>query len=663
MNIRKNINRNLRTALLAMPFLSCGAALLFTGCQDDHFDIVSTQPNGNNTIWQNIQSHPELSEFADILQSVKYSQTEEKTTSETYADIFDGDQAFTVWAPVNGKFNYDYYKQLLATGIRDSIYKVETELIRNSMARYNNPVSGSDSVKLSLFNSKYVWLNNNKKTIKGVEITEPNIGSSNGILHITNGAVAYQPNLYEYLATRTELDSINRFIKGFQTTKFDEQASTPGPTVDGVATWVDSITHIYNEYITEQMNAHLSVEDSNYVMIAPTNKAWDKILEQAKKYYRYKTNAYQQYYYDSQRDGFTRPKAYTLTASQVDSLQTLFAKSAICRNLAFNANWQYRRIPITSIDDIKAADARLDSLRSTSGTKFKKTGTVNKTNLNTSIIEIDNYATMFGNADPAETSNGYVYTVDDFTYPHTIFAPSRYMAAQSCFDASAISEGISVNSDNAILPREKTDHVEIREPIIDEETGKPMIDEETGEELTQVVASRDTTYRFTFLGLTPNDNNTPVVFKLEDVRSCKYDIYAVVVYQYESNIQNRFKATIKYNRENSPATGIPSFTCINLDENAVDADGASLYGTEFFVNKVPELDENLITNYTDTICLAKDFEFPIAYYGIQSLQVNGTNPLVNTYPILEIKTDVPSRNSKYTRALRINAIILKSKEW
>lgn len=653
MNIRKNINNGLRTALLTIPLMGCGSALLFTGCQDDHFDIVSTQLTGDKTIWQNIQSHPELSQFADILQSVRYSQTEEKTTNETYADIFNGDQVFTVWAPANGKFNYDYYKQLLATGIRDSIYKVETELIRNNMTRFSNVISGNDSVKLSLFNSKFAWLNYDNKTIKGVEITTPNIGSSNGVLHITDGSVAYQPNLYEYLATRTDLDSINKFIKSFQTTEFNENASTQGPTVNGVATWVDSITYMSNQYTTSFMNAYINREDSNYVMILPTNEAWDNILEKTKKYYKYKVGSYQQYTYDGQSNKTETRTA--LTQAQADSLQNLFAKNAICQNLTYNANWQYGRIPITSISDIKAADARMDSLRTTSGMKFKKTGTLNGTNSPSFTIEIDDYAKMFGNADPVELSNGYAYTVNEFTYPHTSFAANYDMTARACYETA--SSNIAVNPNYSWT---KVDHVEVLDTIYNEETGEPEVDEETGEVLTNVIASRDSIYKYNYMVFTASGNSQPRIwFALENVLSCKYDIYVVVGYNYEAGRQNRFTATIRYSGETT-SSNIPSYVCLNPNEDAVDATGASIYGDTHFVNKKPVIDDNLVTSYTDTICIAKDFEFPVSYYGIQAL-----DGMANTYPVLELMMDVSNSlaTTTYTRELRINAIILKSKEW
>ena len=405
------------TGFLMTAALAAG----ITACSDDHFDI-SSDAAGKQTIWQNIQANKDqLSEYADILQSVYFSQSEEKTTSETYADILNGDQTFTIWAPVNGSFNYSYYKGLIDSGIRENIYKVEKELIRNNMTRYSNVINGSDSVKIDLFNSKAAWLNYSNQTLKGVSIRKANIGSSNGVLHITSGAVDYQPNLYEYLATRDDLDSINTFIKSFQTNEFDESASAKGPTIDGKITWVDSITYLANDYTTGFMSAYLDREDSSYVMVIPTNDTWKNTLEKTRKYFNFKSSYIQDIntQTESGADTLIKGAETAFTQAEIDSLNNLYAKNAICQDLAFNANWQYEQIPITSIADIRAADARQDSLRSTAYTKFKKTGTLNQTNKTSetnrsNAVEVDNFATLFGDADPVEVSNGYAYLTNDF---------------------------------------------------------------------------------------------------------------------------------------------------------------------------------------------------------------------------------------------------------
>lgn len=595
----------------------------FTACSDDHFDINS-DVLGKTTIWENIKSKPELSEYADILNSVYYSQTEVKTTPETYADIFNGDQTFTVWAPVNGSFPYSYYKNLIASGNRDSIYKVEKELIRNNMTRYTYVINGMDSVKLELFNDKAAWLNYDKQTLKSSKITTCNIGASNGVLHITNGPVPYQYNLYEFMAAYPGLDSLNAFIKSYQTLKFNELASTPGPTVDGVATYVDSITYISNFY-TNSINAFLEREDSNYVMIMPTNEAWRNTLEKTKNYFKYKSSYKQDVNTQTEQGKDTTYAGVETTFSkeELDSIMNLRSKNAICEKLVFNANWQYEQIPITSIADIRSADARKDSLVTTSRMKFKKTGTLNQTNKN-NTLEIDDYATLFGNADPIETSNGYAYVVNSFNYPSTSYAPVLDYSASLLYETC----------DNQCTPNYKTQTNIVKNYITDPETG----------------IKRDSTFKYDYFVLGPKSStsNPGAFFRLNNVLSCKYDIFVVIGYNTNYSLPNKFRAYISYDNADKR---INNEVLKNPNEDAIDAKEASIYNTNYFVNK-PLIDEDGNFNFTDTICIAKDFEFPVCYYGIP-----------NAYPVIQIKSNfTSSEKAYYSREIWINSIILKAKE-
>ena len=602
----------------------------FTACSDDHFDITK-EAAGKQSIWQNIQANnSQLSEYADILQSVYYSPTEGKTTPETYAHLLDGDQTFTVWAPRNGSFRYSYYKGLLQTGVRDSIYKVEKELIRNNMTRYSHVVNGSDSVKLDLFNSKAAWLNNEAQTIKGVTITKPNIGAKNGVLHITEAPMAYQPNLYEYLASRQDLDSINAFIKSFQTIEFNEAASTQGPTIDGEITWVDSITYVANDYTSLFMEAFLEREDSNYVMILPTNETWKNTLERTRKYFKFKASYKQDINTQTEAgaDTVIAGVETVFTPAELDSLTNLYSKNAICQHLAFNANWQYEQIPITAIDDIRAADARRDSLRSTADTKFKKTGTLNGTN-KVNVVEVKDFAALFGNADPVEVSNGYAYVVDEFAYPSTVYAPNRdldsYVVYESC--------------DNQCSPYHNTWTWESHVTMTDTVTG-------------EVVAERDSTYRYDYLVMAnkTSTSHPGAFFQLPNVLSCKYDIYVVIGYNTDYQMQNKFRAYISYDTEDRR---VANEALKNPNEDAVDAKDASLYEGNYFVNRKPTINDDLTVNYTDTICIAKDFEFPVSYYGLSK----------TAYPVLQLKSNfTSSERNLYSREIWVNAIILKAKE-
>lgn len=621
------MNRNSIYKWLGGSLAAATVAAGFSACSDDHFDI-SSNAGGKLTIWENIQSQPELSEYKDILEHVYYSQTEDKTTPQTYADIFNGTATYTVWAPVNGSFNYNYYKTLLASGVRDSIYKVEKELIRNNMTRFTNIINSKDSVKLELFNQKAAWLNYAKNTINGMAITSPNIASANGVLHITSGAVPYQANLYELMSTRPELDSINTFIKKFQIKEFDKNASTQGPTVNGEITWVDSVTYLSNSY-TSSMDAYIEREDSNYVMILPTNDAWKNVLERVKPLFVFKNSYKQDVNTQTEAGKDTLISGVETKFSQIerDSLNNLYAKNAICNSLVFNANWQYERIPITSIKDIRNADARLDSLKSTSGYTFKKTGTLNATNKGY-VFEIDNYAELFGNADPVEASNGQAYIVNDLKFPYSFYAPKRDLDARSFYESA----------DNNCVPSSRTWSLKSHLSITDPETG-----EET--------ASRDSTYKYSYLVMT-NKSATAhpgAFFQLNSTLSCTYDIYIVIGYNYDAQLQNKFKVCISYDTD---TRRINNEVLKNPNEDMISPKGENLHNTNFYVNKKPQPDENLVMNYTDTILVAKDFRFPVSYYGLN-----------NAYPTIQIKSNFKSKEKEYySREIWVNAIIMKPKE-
>lgn len=627
------MNNNRIYKWLGGSLAAAAISACFTACSDDHFDIVDITPDGAGkvSLWDNISSKPELSQYKDILQSVYYSQSEDKTTPQTYADVLSGNATYTIWAPTNGSFNYEYYKGLLNTGERDSIYKVEKELIRNSMTRYSMIINSTDSVKVQLFNDKSAWLNYDKKTIKGMLMTHPNIASTNGVLHITEGPLPYQPNLYEFLKSRPDLDSISSFIKSFEKKQFDEFASTQGPTVNGEITWVDSVTYITNDYTRYYMGAFLEREDSNYVMIIPNNDAWKNTLDKTKNYFKYKLSYKQDVNTQTEqgKDTTITGAETKFTQIEIDSMTNFAAKDAICRYLSFNANWQYEQIPITSIADIRNADARIDSLRPTAGRKFKKTGTLSWVDSRNEVLAVDNYADLFGNADPIEVSNGYAYIVDNFAFPSSYYAPDKDLVARGYFESA------DKNCNPSALAWSK-------------KVSLDKVDEETGE----VIAHRDSTYKYDYLVMsnTSATAHPGAYFKLDNVLSCKYDIYVVIGYNTNYDLQNKFRAYISYDTD---AKRVKDEALKNPNEDAVDAEGKSIYNTNDFVNRKPVANDDLTMNYTDTILIARDFEFPVAYWGLDK-----------AYPTIQLKSNFTSKKKAYySREIWVNAIIMKAKEW
>ena len=93
--------------------LGLAALALTAACSDDHFEVKSDAA-GNQTLWQNIDSNAQLSEFASILKRSKVMKEENDRNAQlTVAQLLNQPQSFTMWAPLNGTFNAKYWEELL----------------------------------------------------------------------------------------------------------------------------------------------------------------------------------------------------------------------------------------------------------------------------------------------------------------------------------------------------------------------------------------------------------------------------------------------------------------------------------------------------------------------------------------------------------------------
>lgn len=594
--MNRKFNRWLKGALVGTAVIAG-----FASCADDHFDI-NPSVAGRNTLWENISSNQDLSEFADILQRVRYSKSEGITTVETYADLFSNNQTFTVWAPKNGTFDYTKYDALLDTQDPLDAYRVEQELIRNSMVRFSYVMTGSDSIRLKMFNNKTAVFNCGTATMKGQKILTPNVGSSNGILHIVDGAVAYQPNMYEYISSAEGLDSLYAFLSKYQKTEFSEALSTSGPTVDGLVTWVDSVFVTNNEFLNG-IRAYLTREDSSYVMVMPTNEAWITALNNTKKYYNYKISYNQDVATTTPegKDTLISGVKTEFTQLELDSLVEYRAKAAIASNLVFNANAQWGK----SHSDF-AVEGACDSLESTAGRVFHDPFS----------------ARLFAGASPAEVSNGYAYIVNSFNYrPEDSWAKEKIYETENF----AVLESADANCLANTVSERVSDFTALEDSF--------------------GIEAIDTVISYTAFQMSPktSTSNPGATFMLKNTLSCKYDIYVLLAYNSYDNKPNKFQVSLAYDTESKREKNERLKNPNEADEN---------YGSTYFVNKAPYIDESGRPHLVDSVLVAKDFELPICYEGLD-----------NAYVTINIKSNLrSSERNKYSRELLIDKIVLKAKE-
>jgi len=482
----------------SLPLLLLLAA---SSCSDDHF-TVDPEVEGRSTVWETIKSNSELSEFADILSSIHYSKSRGNTTSQTYADLLNHDQTFTVWAPANGTFNYENCKQLIASGSAGA-YKVETELIRNCTARYTHLLSGSKVEEIKLFNDKSAIFNCASATLKNQTITRSNIGAANGVVHILSGAPTYLPNISEFIESRTDLDSLNRFLKTYEEQVFNESQSTQGPTIDGNITWVDSISYLDNRYFNV-IQAQLNSEDSTYVMVMPNNDAWTYAYNKIRGYYNYQPEYVQTIVsVDDNGNESTETKTTSYSQEEIDSITRFYINHTTARNLVFNVNEQFGH-PYTDFTKPGACD----SLKSTWGDAFDDPHSV----------------ALFDGKSPVELSNGYAYVVDHFNY-----RPEDSWLFLEDYEAERYYE--SYSSCTPLSNRIYTNW-------------SYMTDS------TDISTLKDTLIQETVLRLSPTraTANSSVTFRLPNTLSTKYDIYAVMAYNTSVNRPYQFRANLNYHK-------------------------------------------------------------------------------------------------------------------
>ena len=321
--ISKYIKKSgLRFMLLALPLGIAGAGSV-ASCSDwdDHYDGADSE-SSNISLWQQISSNPELSDFAEVLEQTKVFR-QHKKSSMSYAEILNGGQSLTVMAPVNGTFNKDSLLALVQTANGDSA--VEKNFVKNHLCR--SPRStGTDTLRM--LNSKRVAMTDND--ILGVSFKEKNIRCKNGVLHVLDQQIPYKYTVYEALSAIPHFSEVGNFIASYNEDVFDENASVSSGLVDGIPVYIDSVVYERNKIIAAV--GLINSEDSTYFSIMPTNNGWKKAWDEAASHFKYpssmeKGDSLQKYWATRSLldDAFFSP---SIQASMKDSVISQFYNKA-----------------------------------------------------------------------------------------------------------------------------------------------------------------------------------------------------------------------------------------------------------------------------------------------------------------------------------------------
>ena len=577
------VNKYIGVTMMAAGVL---AAASCTDFDDYNKEVADTTASATSTLWENIKQNSQLSDFAQLVQKAGF----DDELSQTHY--------YTVWAPLNGTFDVSAFQNLGNSSLL-------RQFVKNHIADYRHSATGALDERVLMLNEKsYDFAGGAAYTFGEVPVSQANLPSSNGLIHTLQGAVPFYPNLYEFITDSTlaigkNIDSLRRYFQKYELTYLDEEASVPGPIVDGMQTYVDSVMVTENT-LWSMMNVMMTNEDSTYTVLMPTNDAWLKTYNRIKSYYNYAptTNA------EAFQGGNISATPSTLTIDNA-YWQDSLASSHLVRNMFFSNNDIYNQW----IEGTPSAYGS-DTIRSTIRNKFSNPRDI-----------------LAQAKQTVELSNGKGYIVDSLAmYPWETYAPEREVLAASNNNIGRVATG------------SYTTH---RVHVI----GKDQENED-----------------FSYIHVIPSGGyaRPELDLFLPGVLSTTYSFYCVFAYPTDDPnvadstlLPNRVIFTLNYCDEKG---ALKDYTFLDESEENISSFQERFNLTDNNTNRTTiRAFSNNPKLLKDTVYLG-DFTFPVCYAGLGD-EYRPNIKITSPFSVFN-----RNLMAAYTRDLRIAAIIMKPKE-
>lgn len=365
-----------------------------TACTDwdDHYDeATSSVGSSASSLWQNIASNSNLSQFAALLQKTGYDK------------VLDADQTYTVWAPMNGTFDYETLMEV----DNDRLLR---EFIQNHIARNNYPASGKIDESVFMLNEKVLKFDGDGEyTFGNIALQTANyMPSSNGVVHLLSQEVPFRFNIYESLTTDVfDIGLISEYYHSYDQKILNEEKSVQGPPVEGKITYLDEVYDETNALYSLYWS-YINREDSNYTMLVPTDEAWTKAKEKIETYYHYIDHFD---YVANTKTGSER-KVEPITIDS-EYLKDSIVSYNIMSNLFFNNNLYDNK----KLNDFQpGSDFKADSLVSTTFSIFYK----------------EDAERLFDDATRVDKSNGAIFVTNTLNmHPWLSWCPEIKIEGES----------------------------------------------------------------------------------------------------------------------------------------------------------------------------------------------------------------------------------------
>lgn len=643
------------TALMAVP--SC------TDTWNEHYQTEDAY-TATESLWELLEAREDLSNFRSIVAKAKFYRDEthpaytvngKDTVYYTFKDVLNANSPVTVWAPTNDALTAEEWQKFEEMAENDG-YNLQQQFVGNHIALYRKTMAKSGKETLRLINSKFAVINYDEGTLQKAQVVEKNIGARNGLLHVMDAQNEFLFNLYEYIKFSGEVETFRNYLVQRDTVYFLESASIEGlPDENGNPTYVDSVYFQDNMLFNNQfynptgadaedawMNsikmfrAQINTEDSAFVMVVPTDQAWQNATEMLKPLYNYVST-----YPRMDKVNLTATKGETMDIfgarktfatgkgyETVDSLQDVNINMDIISPLVFNVNLQpqVNGQIWTAEKFINGGYKDCEYLLTTVGDTIRDIYEM-QDGVKTLVWSKNSLFEGEGVKETKEMSNGYAIITDKWNYARDYWMPNID------FDAS-----VFTIYDKATSTRPS-------EYDINNTTAADWIDKYgrcSQQRYLHVNASSTSTNPEVAFGLTGNKDMA--YGSNAGVMSGKYDIQIVMVPRwYETSyetpdtadaaLKNRVVCTLYYWDESLIGKSDLKYTKqIKLTSAPVEYSGEKV----------------------DTLTVFTDVEFPVSYKNLSK-----------AYPVLHIKSDLKSADvnkNGYSRAFNIDRIILKSKQ-
>ena len=466
--------------------------------------------------------------------------------------------------------------------------RVLKEFVKNHIAEFNHPLTGEVDERIYTLNDKsHVFSNISGNKFGEAEIGTANIPAINGVMHILNNKETFRYSGYEYLDYVTGCDDYTNYLKGYEYKYLDEKASVKGPIIRGLQTWIDSVMVVTNDLVFNDMRAKINEEDSDYVVLMPVDSAWAKVTSNAAKCFNYLTSFKWQ---DLSATGTTTSRATAMTA-------TLGTKDYKDSGLSIYQDSLSKSTVAKNLVYSK-------NLGQNKQVFYDKVYSDNDTVYTTTHRQLTNVVKLMNSViDSTKMSNGWTMRINDVPYlPWETYNPE--------ISTRSIGRSLTCTPQNASISKKKLD------PAV-------CVLPDEMDQLSYIRAEATT-----------SSGKPELDFYLNNVRSTTYNIYVITVPACaEDSAAERKPYSLFFDLSYTNASGALQKLQINKDEK----------------NKKTAFETD--PNKVDTICVLKDFTFPISYYGLDAA------------PNLKVAHSVTSftktNREKYEQTLRIAAVVLR----